>query len=390
MVAASNNADLLVVGGGVLGAFHAYHAMQLGLTVILLEKDAAPVGATVRNFGQVVPSGLDQHWQQFGRESLQIYRTLQDEIDLSVRQLGSIYLASDDDEVTLLEELRAINNANDYPSELWTAQQCCDRYPQLRSNYCKAGLFFPHEVSVNPRVMIHQLHRYLTEQPVFQSVFGACVHSLFVQGDGRVTATTTDARTFTADHAIVCSGSDFQLLFPEVFRQSDLQSVRLQMLRLIPQPNIQIPGNVLTGLSIRRYECFAQCASWREIKEREQIDSFWKQWGIHILFKQEADGSIIIGDSHEYFRTQDRETIPFDLRHDVNEYFISEGQKIFDLPRWDIESAWHGVYCQTSHPSGIFTHTMDDRIHIVTGIGGKGMTSSAGFARQSLQEIYND
>ncbi|MGI9459159.1 MAG: FAD-dependent oxidoreductase, partial [Pirellulales bacterium] len=67
MVAASNNADLLVVGGGVLGAFHAYHAMQRGLTVILLEKDAAPVGATVRNFGQVVPSGLDQHWQQYGR-----------------------------------------------------------------------------------------------------------------------------------------------------------------------------------------------------------------------------------------------------------------------------------------------------------------------------------
>ena len=49
------NADLLIIGGGVLGSFFAYQALERGLSVVLLERHGAPAGATVRNFGQVVP-----------------------------------------------------------------------------------------------------------------------------------------------------------------------------------------------------------------------------------------------------------------------------------------------------------------------------------------------
>ena len=34
-----NRYDLIVVGGGVLGTFHAYHASQKGLKVAVLEKN---------------------------------------------------------------------------------------------------------------------------------------------------------------------------------------------------------------------------------------------------------------------------------------------------------------------------------------------------------------
>ena len=40
--------DLIVVGGGIMGTFHAYHAAQRNKSVLLLEKDNFPVGATVR------------------------------------------------------------------------------------------------------------------------------------------------------------------------------------------------------------------------------------------------------------------------------------------------------------------------------------------------------
>ncbi len=390
MPATQPKVDLLIIGGGVLGAFHAYHAQQRGLRTVLLEKHTAPRGATVRNFGQVVPSGMDHRWQQFGRESLDIYGSLQEQVDLSVRQLGSIYLASDADELTLLEELRAIDARTEYASELWSPQQCRNRYPQLRANYCHGGLFYPQELSVNPRQMIHVLHRYLGQHADYDSHFQTCVCELSQMGNGDVVARTTDGRRFRAEKAIVCSGSEFQLLFPEVFRPSDLTAVRLQMLRLKPLPNIQMPGNILTGLSIRRYESFAQCPSWSAIKRRESEASFWKRWGVHILFKQEVDGSIIVGDSHEYATADRIDELQFDLRRDINDYFLEEGQKIFDLPAWDVDAAWYGIYSQTSHPSGVYTKTIENNIHIVTGIGGKGMTSSAGFAKQSLKDIYND
>jgi len=383
-----NHADLLVIGGGVLGAFHAYHAQQRGLRVILLERHRAPQGATVRNFGQVVPSGMDQRWQQFGRESLRIYKDIQSQFDISVRPQGSIYLASDEEELALIEELAAINADTDYPSQLWTASQCRDRYPQLRADYCQGGLFFPEEISVNPRAMIHRMHGYLTEQPDFQSHFETCVRDLTSRHD-QVSATTTDGRTFHAAKAVLCCGAEFQTLYPELFMASDLVSVKLQMLRLKPQAT-ELPGNILTGLSIRRYEAFAQCPSWEATKAREADDSFWKQWGVHILFKQEADGGVILGDSHEYAKASEQDHLNFDLRHEINQYFLSAGQRIFDLPSWEIEASWYGVYCQTDHPSGVFQKTIYNNIHIVTGIGGKGMTSSAGFAQHHLGEVYND
>ena len=83
--------------------------MEKGLKVAVLEKDKAPQSATTRNFGQVVPSGMDTKWQNYGRESLQIYKELQSKFDITVRQNGSAYFASNEEEVALIEELYQIN-----------------------------------------------------------------------------------------------------------------------------------------------------------------------------------------------------------------------------------------------------------------------------------------
>lgn len=383
------DADLIVVGGGVLGAFHAYHAVQRGLRVTLLERHAAPQGATVRNFGQVVPSGLDSRWQPWGRESLRIYQSLQQQADISVRKLGTVYIASDEDELGLLEELSIINHDADYASELWTPGQCQDRYPQLRSDYVRGGLFFPDELSVNPRTMIHRVHRLLAESSRCSINFCACVQTIESDPQG-VGLTASDGRTFRAERAILCCGSEFKTLYPELFRSSGLEAVKLQMLRLQPLPGVSLPGNLLTGLSIRRYESFAECPSYSAVKSRESEDGFAKRWGVHILFKQEADGGVILGDSHEYAAVDEADSLGFELRSDINDCFLAEGKKILDLPAWDVEASWFGVYCQTKDPTGIYRRQVEPNVHVVTGIGGKGMTSSAGFSRQHLAEIYND
>lgn len=39
--------------------------------------------------------------------------------------------------------------------------------------------------------------------------------------------------------------------------------------------------------------------------------------------------------------------------------------------------------CKTSD---IFRHSIGDRIHLLTGIGGKGMTASAGFAFENIKK----
>lgn len=379
--------DLLVIGGGVLGTFHAYHAANRGLKVAVLERDYVPKGATTRNFGQVVPSGMAHEWQVLGRRSLEIYSEIQQKFDISARQNGSIYLASDDDEVTLIDELATINEQQGYPSERWSKAECRARYPNLRTDYCQGGLFFPEELSVNPRVMIHRLHRFMSGQCGVDFIYRSLVLGVDEKPNGLVTTSTSDGISFTAEKVIICSGAEFQVLFPELFYESPLELVKLQMLRLSPLKNVSMPGNILTGLSIRRYESFSECPSYREIVAGQPDDAFWKQWGVHILFKQETDGGIILGDSHEYAPAARTDLLDFNLRDEVNRYFIEEGRKIFDLPSWEVDAAWYGLYSQTSEDGGIFQRQVGDQIHIVTGIGGKGMTGSAAFAEKNINEI---
>ncbi|MEY3412491.1 MAG: hypothetical protein RIQ70_1179, partial [Bacteroidota bacterium] len=54
-----------MVGGGIIGTFCAYHALKKGKSVLLLEKDSQPHEASIRNFGQIIPSGqsLDKWFQ---------------------------------------------------------------------------------------------------------------------------------------------------------------------------------------------------------------------------------------------------------------------------------------------------------------------------------------
>lgn len=385
----SSKQDLLIIGGGVLGAFHAYHAAQRGLRVQIIERHRAPSSASVRNFGQVVPSGMNPEWQRYGRASLELYKSIQDKFDLSVVQNGSLYIASDEDEMLLLQELHAINEAEEYESQLWTAEQCRTRLPSLRSDYVVGGLNFPQEISVNPRKMVSRLLAYLAEEHRVQVDFETCICDLQVSAKG-VKAIDSDSRVFEAERAIVCCGNEFQLLFPDVFRASDLQVSKLQMLRLVPQVGVQLPGNILTGLSIRRYESFSGCPSWAQIKDREDDEAAWKKWGVHILLKQELDGSVIVGDSHEYAHASAQDDLGFDINHQINDYILEEAKRIVDLPSWNVASSWFGLYSQTNHPSGVFTTTIEDRIHVVTGIGGKGMSSSAGFAERSIKGILND
>jgi FAD dependent oxidoreductase TIGR03364 len=373
--------DVLIVGGGVLGAFHAYQATMRGLSVALLEKSAFPQGSTVRNFGQIVPSGMNRRWQAFGRESLAIYQSIQQQFDISARQNGSVYLASDEEEMTLLEELAQINRDQDYTSELLTAQQCKARFAPLRTDYCRGGLLFPQEITLEPRVAIQRILSYLTE--VHGVAFFPKTLVVSIENKGSAcNVWASDGRQWQAERVLVCGGYDFQTLYPTIYATSDVQAVKIQMLLLEAQLQQQLPGSILTGLSIRRYEAFHECASYKAIKAKEDPNSPARQWGIHILFKQAVDGSIILGDSHEYADAAQSDDLGFDVNEDINRHIIDYGKSILDLQSWQVQQAWFGIYAQ-SKSGDIFHYKVDDRIQIITGIGGKGMTGSAGYAANS-------
>ena len=51
------------------------------------------------------------------------------------------------------------------------------------------------------------------------------------------------------------------------------------------------------GSDYQRYESFQECSSYATMTRHHPLNPQLMQWGMHILFKQAVDGSIIIGDS---------------------------------------------------------------------------------------------
>lgn len=380
-----NSFDLIVVGAGALGAFHAYFALQRGLKVLLLEKDARPMEATVRNFGQVITSGMAAgEWFDYARVSLETYQKIQAECDISIRQNGSLYLASTALELQVLAEKHARYAALGYASRLLTAAECRQRLPPVRASYCVGGLLFEQEVTAEPDLLIHKLLAYLVARWQLDYRPATPVQAVTANASGCEVADVRGQR-YRAAQVLVCNGRDCRVLFPDVFAQSDLQLVKLQMLATYPLPQVRLPGSVLTGLSIRRYHAFRDCPSFAQLLA-EPMDTDLRQWGVHLLFKQALDGSIILGDTHEYADLAGADNLDFNNYDHLNQLLLGEARRILDLPDWRIQRTWNGYYAQ-SKSGEIFQHSPDPRIHIVTGIGGKGLTSACGFAAHHVAQL---
>ncbi|MBO0929603.1 TIGR03364 family FAD-dependent oxidoreductase [Fibrella aquatilis] len=377
--------DLIIVGAGILGATHAYHAAQRGLKVLLLEKDNHPVSSTVRNFGQIVPSGMAGRWFEYGRRTLELYRQWQAETDLSLRQNGSIYVASDDDEWQLANELFDRRRAENYPCELLTATQTLAKYPTLRPDYIRGALWFPDEMSAEPDQFIHRFIDFIVRKHGVTYRPNAAVVDCLSNYGGAI-VTLAGGERLSASRVLICGGYEFRLLYPDVFANSGLVVSKLQMLQTVPMPAVSLPGNILTGLTIRRYESFTECPSFASIQTPPHLAEL-KKWGVHILFKQATDGSIIIGDSHEYASAARIDDLGYDTKDALNHLMLTEARRIVQFPVDHIARTWAGYYAQTAsadRANEIFEHDVDDYIRIVTGIGGKGMSSGAGYAEASL------
>ncbi|MEJ5147842.1 MULTISPECIES: TIGR03364 family FAD-dependent oxidoreductase [Sphingobacterium] len=378
--------DLIVVGGGILGTFHAYHALVKGLRVLQLEKDNYPVSSTVRNFGQVVPSGMSGKWFDYGVRGLEIYKSIQNEMDISVRNNGSIYIASDADEVQMLHELSAHYKQVGYAHELWSKEQILQTYPMMKDTYVKEAIVFKQEVSVEPDLMIHRLHAYMqTKFEQYTLKYDTTVMACEDYADF-VKVTTSDMQLFDADKVIICNGYEFKILYRSLFDDSGLKISKLQMMRTKPMKDLHLPGNILTGLTTRRYESFEEyCPSFHQIKVPEHYKELREQ-GIHILFKQAIDGSIIVGDSHEYAQGNQLDELGFAINSKINDLMLNEANRIITMDQSMIASSWAGFYAQ--HDNDILEVDVSERIHVRTGIGGKGMTASAGYAEKSIAAIF--
>jgi FAD dependent oxidoreductase TIGR03364 len=373
--------DVVVIGAGVLGTFHAYFACRRGLRALLLERGDWPSEASVRNFGLIIPSAMAPgDWHHRGIESAALYRQLAERVPFSLQRLGTQYLATTPAERFVLEEFARLGPARGYPCELLDTRQSLAFNPALDPAHCLASLYCPGDLRLEPRSLLRQLIPWMVRE--LGCVYQPRTVAVGLGVAGNVCrVTTASGQVHEAAHVFVCAGADLRTLVPERFAAAGLLRCKLQMLRTEVHSGTVLPTSVASGLSLRRYPSFRICPSWARL-EGEAVDPELKRRGIHVLLVQDEDGHVVVGDSHEYAATDCDDTL--DARTEA--LILREAGRLVRLPHWRVAERWHGVY--TLHPEQeLFTETVDGRIHLLSGIGGKGMTTGPAVARESIELV---
>ena len=366
--------DRIVVGAGILGLSHALAALRAGERVCVIEREPRAIGATVRNFGMVWPVGMRPgEDRRRALRSREIWLEMAREAGVDLRPDGSLHVARHEDEWSVLQEFVQSDAAEGIECELLSGEAACQSHSGLRSDGLIGVMRSASELAVEPRSAADRIARWLQGQGV---AFIRSVSAVRCYEGGIVLA---DGQEVHADGIVVCSGADLRVLFPEVYRSIPVQLCKLQMLRL-SAPAWRAGAHIAGGLTLRHYPAFERCPSLEAVKARFVREHlFYDQHGIHVMSAQRDDGTLVVGDSHEY----DQCAAPFD-REDVNRAIVAYLGQMLDIEGTSVIDRWHGVYAKRMDGQSVLRCDPAPGVAVVNCVGGAGMTLGPAIAEETI------
>jgi FAD dependent oxidoreductase TIGR03364 len=375
--------DVAIVGAGILGLAHAYAAARAGKSVTVFDRSPRARGASVRNFGMIWPVGQPHGAMlELALESRALWLQALDAARLPYKDTGSLHLTYADDETAVAQEFAALAPGLGYSCRWLNAPAGLAKSDAVVPEGLQGGLWSDTETTVDPRQIIACLPNYLAEQLGVEFHWARPVRAI-TTGPGGALQIETATGTITAGTAIVCSGEDFETLYPEQFAASGLTRCKLQMMRTAPQPGgWQLGPSLAAGLTLRFYKAFEACTTLPALARRiaEETPEF-DRWGIHALVSQTADGALTLGDSHEYGLAVD-----IFNKQEIDDRILTYTRGFLRAPDLTIAERWYGVYAK--HPDKPYVIMQpEERVRIVGSPGGSGMTLSFGVGAQSIREM---
>ena len=372
------SADVAIVGAGILGLAHAYLAARAGKSVVVFEKSTRAMGASVRNFGMVWPVGQPAgEMLEIAMRSRQLWLEVLRDAKLPYRDTGSLHVTYREDEARVAREFSELGPELGYHCNWLEPDRVLERSDAVNQKGLLGGLWSSTEFTVDPRQILASLPAFLEEQFGTRFVFGTLVNGISLP---RI---ETSAGEWSADMAIVCSGEDFQTLYPGHYAASGLIWCKLQMMRTALQPGAwQLGPSLAAGLTLRFYPAFQCCSTLPALVRRiaEETPEY-DRWGIHALVSQTADGALTLGDSHEYGPSIDAFN-----KQVIDDLILEYTHGFLNAPDMTIVERWHGVYAK--HPEKpLVIMTPAENVRIVASPGGSGMTLSFGVAELSMKQM---
>jgi sarcosine oxidase subunit beta len=150
------SADVVVVGGGVIGASAAFHLAEAGADVVLVERDALASGSTSKAAGGVRAQFSDPLNIAVSQRSLEAFGRFRErpgaEIDL--HRVGYLFLLDRESDVAAFEAAVALQNELGVPSRLVPPDEAAGLSPLAGLDGVLAAAFCALDGHANPEAVV--------------------------------------------------------------------------------------------------------------------------------------------------------------------------------------------------------------------------------------------
>lgn len=202
--------DLIIIGGGIIGAACAEACARAGCSTLLLESDVIGGGVTGSAMGHLVV--LDDSEAQFAltRDGVERWRKRSAALpaDLEFDPCGTLWLAADAEDLALAERRHAFYAARGVQTEVVNAQRLRQLEPNLAPDLM-GGLLVPGDAVLYPPAAA----RYLLDQACAAGARWETARAVAV-APGSVTL--ADGRVLKAERVVLASGASVSELLPGV------------------------------------------------------------------------------------------------------------------------------------------------------------------------------
>ncbi len=199
-------ADVVIIGGGVIGVTTALFLARNKVSVTLLEKGRIAAEQSSRNWGWIRQQGRDPDELPIMIEARRLWQQLADQCgeDIGLRQTGITYLARTDKEMEAFAGFVTLAESLGLDTRLLDANEAARLIPGMSRRY-KGGMTTPSDMRAEPWVAVPAVARMAAREGV--TIVETCAARRLDRAGGRISGVWTEKGRIATSQVLVAGGA---------------------------------------------------------------------------------------------------------------------------------------------------------------------------------------
>ena len=154
---ADESADVVVIGGGAVGASTVWHLAELGITdVVMLERDALGSGSTSRSAGGVRAQFADELNSEIALRSIAEFEAFEERVggEIGYHQAGYLFLLDSDEDAAIFRRALDLQAKHGVPSREISVAEALEIVPALDPTGIVTATFCAIDGYVTPEAVV--------------------------------------------------------------------------------------------------------------------------------------------------------------------------------------------------------------------------------------------